>query len=145
MMSQPECSRHYLAPLYDSGRWDAFALRPGDVIIATPYKAGTTWTQYLCAMAIHGGPELPKPLPELSTWVDTKLHSLEYVLEIYESQPWRRVIKTHTPLDGLPYRKDISYVVCARNPRGSCRCAITMPISKPNGARRCCARRAWRT
>lgn len=116
-MRRPERTRHYVSPLYDSARWDAIALRPGDVIVATPYKAGTTWTQYLCAMAIHGGPKLPLPLSELTTWVDTKLNELDDVIAMFEGQPWRRVLKTHTPLDGIPYREDISYVVVARDPR----------------------------
>lgn len=116
-MRRPERSRHYVSPLYDSARWDAITLRPGDVIVATPYKAGTTWTQYLCAMAIHGGPDLPPPLSELTTWVDTKLNELDDVVTLFERQRWRRVLKTHTPLDGLPYREDISYVAVARDPR----------------------------
>jgi hypothetical protein len=33
----------------DSSRWDGFAFRPGDVVISTPPKCGTTWTQMLCA------------------------------------------------------------------------------------------------
>lgn len=118
-MKLPERSRHYMSPLYDSARWDSIALRPGDVIVATPYKAGTTWTQYLCAMALHGGPELPLPLSELTTWVDTKLNRLDDVISMFEGQPWRRVLKTHTPLDGLSYREDISYVAVARDPRGA--------------------------
>lgn len=116
-MFKPERTRHYTSPLYDSARWDALELRPGDVIVATPYKAGTTWTQYLCAMAIHCGPELPMLLSDLSPWIDTKLAPLDKVIAVLEAQPWRRIIKTHTPLDGIPYRDDISYVVCGRDAR----------------------------
>lgn len=34
-----------------------------------------------------------------------------------ESQQHRRIIKTHTPLDGLPYYAEVSYVFCGRDPR----------------------------
>jgi hypothetical protein len=68
-------------------------------------------------MAIHGGPDLPAKLSELSTWVDTKLNSLDEMVALFERQPGRRIFKTHTPLDGLPYREDVSYVVCGRDPR----------------------------
>lgn len=116
-MSKPERTRHYASPLYDSARWDALELRSGDIVVATPYKAGTTWTQYLCAMAIHGGPELPMRLSDMSPWLDTKLVPLNEAIAALEAQPWRRIIKTHTPLDGIPYRDDISYVVCGRDAR----------------------------
>jgi len=106
-----------VSPLYDSARWDAIALRPGDVIVATPYKAGTTWTQYLCMSAIHGTPELSASLSKLSPWADGKLYDLESVRTSLEAQTWRRVIKTHTPFDGLPYRGNLHYVVTARDPR----------------------------
>lgn len=116
-MKLPERTRHYVSPLFDSARWDSVALRPGDVIVATPYKAGTTWTQFLCMSAIHGTPELPAGLSALSPWADGKLYDLENVRTSLEAQQWRRVIKTHTPFDGVPYREDVSYVVTARDPR----------------------------
>ena len=34
--------RRYEASMYDSNRWDGFELRPGDIIISTPPKCGTT-------------------------------------------------------------------------------------------------------
>ncbi len=116
-MRLPERSRRYESAHYDSGRWSSIDLRPGDIVVATPNKAGTTWTQYLCAMALHGGPNLPAPLSELSVWTDTKFYELAEVVALYERQSWRRVFKTHTPLDGLPYREDVSYVVCGRDAR----------------------------
>ena len=54
--------RRYQATVYDSNRWDGFALRPGDIIISTPPKCGTTWTQMICALLILQEPELPLPL-----------------------------------------------------------------------------------
>lgn len=116
-MRPPERSRRYESLLYDNARWDSIAMRAGDVVVAAPYKAGTTWMQYLCAMALHGGPALPAPLVELSVWTDTRLYALDEVVELYARQPWRRVFKTHTPLDGLPYREDVSYIVCGRDAR----------------------------
>ena len=51
--------RRYEASMYDSNRWDGFELRPGDIIISTPPKCGTTWTQMICALLILQEPELP--------------------------------------------------------------------------------------
>ena len=50
--------RRYEASMYDSNRWDGFELRPGDIIISTPPKCGTTWTQMICALLILQEPEL---------------------------------------------------------------------------------------
>jgi aryl sulfotransferase len=38
----PERSRTYQNHHLDSTRWDGFTPRPDDIVIATPYKAGTT-------------------------------------------------------------------------------------------------------
>jgi aryl sulfotransferase len=44
--------RRYEASMYDSNRWDGFELRPGDIIVSTPPKCGTTRTQMNCALLI---------------------------------------------------------------------------------------------
>ena len=62
--------RRYEASMYDSNRWDGFELRPGDIIISTPPKCGTTWTQMICALLILQEPELPLLLDTLSPWID---------------------------------------------------------------------------
>ena len=45
--------RRYEASMYDSSRWDGFGLRPGDIIISTPPKCGTTWMQMICAQPLR--------------------------------------------------------------------------------------------
>src|SRR5687767_10791972 len=47
----------YRSIIADSARWDGFVFRPGDVVISTPPKSGTTWMQMLCALLIFDGPE----------------------------------------------------------------------------------------
>jgi aryl sulfotransferase len=101
----------------DSGRWDGFELRPGDIVISTPPKCGTTWTQMLCALLIFDGPDFPAPLDELSPWLDMCNQSIDDVRARLAAQLHRRFIKTHTPLDGIPLRDDVTYVVVGRDPR----------------------------
>ena len=113
----PQRTRHYLGPVYDSARWDAFRPRPGDIVVATPSKCGTTWTQMLCALLVHQTPDLPLPLTRLSRWLDRHTDPIESLVAEFEAQPWRRIVKTHTPFDGLPYYEQCSYVVCGRDPR----------------------------
>ncbi len=44
-MAGPACIRVYQNHPLDSTRWQHIALRPGDIVISTAYKAGTTFTQ----------------------------------------------------------------------------------------------------
>jgi hypothetical protein len=71
----------------------------------------------LCALLIFDGPDLPAPLSRLSPWLDQTIRPLDEVRAIYGAQRHRRFIKTHTPLDGLPLRDDVTYVVVGRDPR----------------------------
>jgi aryl sulfotransferase len=113
----------YRSIIADSARWDGFTFRPGDVVISTPSKSGTTWMQMLCALLIFDGPEFPAPLEEVSPWLDNCTRPLAAVTAAYAAQTHRRFIKTHTPLDGLPLHADVTYVVVGRDPRDA---AISM-------------------
>jgi hypothetical protein len=71
----------------------------------------------LCAMLIFDGPVFPASLSVLSPWLDQTIRPFDAVRAVYAAQPHRRFIKTHTPLDGLPMRDDVTYVVVGRDPR----------------------------
>lgn len=103
--------------IFDSARWQEIALRPGDIVISTPPKCGTTWTQMLCALLVFDGPDLPAPLEQLSPWVDMLNRPVGEVRELLDAQEHRRIIKTHTPLDGVPLHPEVDYVVVGRDPR----------------------------
>src|SRR6266849_3830431 len=109
--------RRYEASMYDSNRWDGFELRPGDIIISTPPKCGTTWTQMICALLILQEPELPLPLDTLSPWIDMVTRARTDVFANLAAQTHRRFIKTHTPLDGIPNDPMITYICVGRDPR----------------------------
>ena len=113
----PERTQHYKNFLVDSARWDNFEFRKGDIIISTPPKSGTTWTQMLCALLIFKRPEFDEPLTALSPWLDMDATPIEPVLAQLEAQTHRRFIKTHTPLDGLPYYPEATYLCVGRDPR----------------------------
>ena len=117
MTMKPVREHHYELPIFDSKRWDEFTPRDRDIIVCTSYKAGTTWTQMICALLIHNEPALPAPLGQLSPWLDARFASIDEIIANLNSQTHRRIIKTHTPLDGLPYFDNVDYVVCGRDPR----------------------------
>lgn len=113
-MSSPTV--RYVSADEDSGRWERFAFRPGDIVISTRSKSGTTWMQMICALLVFGSADLPAPLPELSPWLDHEIRPVADVVRRLEAQEHRRFVKTHTPLDGIPLDPRATYVVVGRHP-----------------------------
>jgi aryl sulfotransferase len=106
----------YRSPDEDSARWWDFALRPGDIVVSTRSKSGTTWVQMICLLLVFGTPQLPGALGELSPWLDWLVQPRDEVYARLDAQTHRRVIKTHTPLDGVPLDARATYVVVGRHP-----------------------------
>ena len=100
----------------DSARWLGFRFRPGDIVISTRRRTGTTWMQMICGLLIFQRPELPAPLWHLSPWLDHLVVPADVVYARLAEQPHRRFIKTHTPLDGIPADHRVTYIVTARHP-----------------------------
>lgn len=100
----------------DSGRWLDFEFRSDDIVISTRSKSGTTWVQMICALLIFRTRDLPRPLPELSPWLDWLALGKDEVFDDLAAQDHRRFIKSHTPLDGLPWDDRVTYIVTARHP-----------------------------
>jgi hypothetical protein len=107
---------HYQSPDEDSGRWLGFRFRPGDIVISTRRKTGTTWMQMICALLIFQTAELPDSLWHLSPWLDNLVVPLDFLYGQLAEQQHRRFIKTHTPLDGIPLDPQVTYIVTARHP-----------------------------
>jgi hypothetical protein len=129
-MGQPY---RYTSPDEDSARWSGFAFRPGDIVISTRSKSGTTWMQMICLVLIFGSPALPGPLSQLSPWLDWLVEPRQSVVARLDAQQHRRCIKSHTPLDGLPIDERATYIVVAREPQ---------PGADPSVHRTACAARA---
>jgi len=109
--------RRYRTFVSDSARWEGFAFRDDDIVISTPVKCGTTWMQMLCALLVFRTPSFPAPLAQLSPWLDMQTRPLDAVLGDLAAQRHRRFIKTHAPLDGLPFDARVTYLNVARDPR----------------------------
>jgi aryl sulfotransferase len=117
--SGPACTRLYRNHHLDSRRWEKVRFRPDDILISTSYKAGTTWTQRIVSLLIFGPGPLPAPLFALSPWIDARFFPipLETIVAGIEAQSHRRFLKTHLPLDGLPWDPDVKYVMVGRDGR----------------------------
>ena len=107
----------YKTLVFDSTRWDDFEFRPDDIVISTPAKCGTTWTQMICALLVLQTPTLDRPIGEISPWLDMLTRSRADVVADLDAQTHRRIIKSHTPRPGLPIDPNVTYIDVGRDPR----------------------------
>lgn len=122
----PVLTKHYHSHHLNSDGWDAVKYREGDIVIGTCIKAGTTWTQTIVANLLTGG-DLEKlgvnesngvGILDSSPWIDNRILALPVRdAGLAESLPSRRTLKTHLPLDGIPYSPDVKYIYVARDMR----------------------------
>ncbi len=112
----PPVPVRYQSPDEDSARWSGFPFRDGDIVISTRSKSGTTWMQMICALLVFQTAELPAPLGDLSPWLDRLTVPRGDLLDRLAAQRHRRIIKSHTPLDGIPIDPRATYIVVARHP-----------------------------
>ena len=112
-----DIGHEYQGVVADGRRWRSIQHRPGDIVITTPSKSGTTWLQMLVALLIFRTHDFPAPLGDISPWYDALFTPLDVINERLEAQDHRRFIKTHIPLDGLPLFEEVTYLVIGRDPR----------------------------
>jgi aryl sulfotransferase len=118
MTALPTLTHEYRNHHLDSTRWRIFEPRQGDVVVTTSYKSGTTWMQEILHFLIfRGAPDAP-PAVLSSPWIDARFREpLEVVKTALDGMEHRRFVKSHLPLDGLPYHPEVRYVVVGRDPR----------------------------
>jgi aryl sulfotransferase len=107
----------YTGLVYDSSRWEGFRFRPDDIVITTPPKCGTTWTQMICALLVFQTTTFESGLDRISPWLDMLTRDRASVVADLDAQTHRRFIKTHTPYDGLPHDPNVTYICVGRDPR----------------------------
>jgi aryl sulfotransferase len=100
----------------DSTRWDHVAFRDDDIVITTPYKTGTTWTQQIVCSLLHGPDVAYTRL--LSPWIDARFWGpIEPIAQGAEAMTSRRFMKSHLALDGMRWDERVSYIVVGRDSR----------------------------
>jgi aryl sulfotransferase len=111
----PQRVRVYESHNLNSHGWDGYTPRVGDVVIATALKAGTTWMQTIVGNLIFQDRPMPAPLWQLTPWLDARGGSPEEKLARIEGQTHPRFLKTHLPLDALPYFPTVRYIYVGRD------------------------------
>lgn len=111
--------RDYLS---NSVVWEEFLAQggfvEGDIVVADPFKAGTTWTQRIVQQILHNGEEPEGGLSDTSPWLDSSWGDHAGMLKILQEQReagMRRVMKSHLPADTLPIAPEARYVFVGRN------------------------------
>ena len=114
----PRVRHTYLNHHLDSTRWEAYAPRDDDIVIATYMKTGTTWMQSIVSHLIFQDLQT-RSLMEVSPWIDTSLWPItrDELAAVLDSIRHRRFLKSHLPLDGLPYYPSVKYIVVGRDAR----------------------------
>ncbi len=108
-------TRIYLDGVVDSRNWDHLALKAKDIVISTVSVGGAGWMQNILLRLVRRG----RPGQILSPWVDQAGADLTAMTMMLDAVPHRRVLTSHLPPDGLPFRADLSYIVVIHDPRDS--------------------------
>jgi aryl sulfotransferase len=112
--------RHVKDRVRDSRHWERYTPRPGDVIVATAPKVGTTWTQRIVSLLIFQS-AAPVPIMQVSPWVDCRFQiPIDVMISMLEAQTHRRVMKSHLPFDALPIYDEVKYIHTARGGLDAC-------------------------
>ncbi len=116
ILAPPTKTRTYQNHMLDSERWLQIDRRPDDIIIATPYKCGTTWMQTIVMHLIFQDLQ-PRQVDVVSRWVDAAPRPIADLCAVLDAQTHRRCLKSHLPLDGFYYRAEDKMIVVGRDPR----------------------------
>lgn len=117
MTDLPQQLRVYSNYALNGAAWRHYRPRAGDIVIATSLKAGTTWMQSIVEHLIFQHRKMPAPVWRLSPWLERRAARLADTLDLLEAQAHRRCIKTHLPLDALPYFPAVKYIYVGRDGR----------------------------
>lgn len=108
--------REYSGLVTNTDIWDSFDLRSDDVIVCTPPKSGTTWTLNIVMMLFHGRVVPDAGNRYAAPWLDCAFRDRAAIADSLNRMDQRRCIKTHTPMDGINYAREPTYIVVYRHP-----------------------------
>ncbi|XP_071975677.1 sulfotransferase 1C1-like isoform X3 [Engystomops pustulosus] len=102
--------------------WDTiynFQARDGDIVVASYPKSGTTWMQEILDLIVLDG-DVARSL-RAPCFIKVPFLEMGHTsLEVAESMPSPRILKTHLPVQLVPpsfWEKDVKVVYVARNPK----------------------------
>ena len=108
--------RDYKGHVTNTDVWSDFRLRPDDVIVDTPPKCGTTWMLNIVMMLIHGRAVPDAGGHQHAPWIDCNFRDRKEIAAFLDGLERRRCIKSHTPMDGIPFGPGPTYITVYRHP-----------------------------
>jgi aryl sulfotransferase len=115
-MEARKAVRNFVTVIEDSRRWADITYRDDDIVVSTPPKCGTTWTQGIISSLLWPAGDAPGTLSERSPWPDVRNRPIEEIALSLKNQHHRRFIKTHSPADCIPLDPRVLYVTVHRSP-----------------------------
>jgi aryl sulfotransferase len=110
----PVKTKEYVGWIFDSTKWNDFAIRDDDIIITTYAKSGTTWMQQIVGQLLSGGD--PSVYGDaISPFIESRIHPDP--VGKANAQTGRRFLKTHLPIETLPYSPAAKYIYVGRDAR----------------------------
>jgi len=91
-------------------------MRPGDIVISTPPKSGTTLMQGIINSLLWPDGDGPADLWATSPWIDLRFNDLDTFANL-NAQTHRRFLKSHTPADAIPIDDQCRYITVDRDLR----------------------------
>ncbi len=107
---------NFITVVEDSRRWRNVELRPDDIVVSTPPKSGTTWTQGMLLSMLWPDGQPPGTIRDVSKWPDNRRHHVDVMLADLAAIDHRRFIKTHSPGGTTPFSPDVSFITVYRDP-----------------------------
>jgi hypothetical protein len=95
---------------------------PHDVFICSYFKSGTNWTMQIAVQVAHRGAAAYDHIHDIVPWPDIAPRA-RFAVPLGDDRPRAaaptglRVIKTHLPLDRVPYSPAARYVCVVRDPK----------------------------
>eukprot|EP00049_Salpingoeca_infusionum_P012693 m.233994 g.233994 ORF g.233994 m.233994 type:complete len:314 (+) comp15251_c1_seq2:111-1052(+) len=109
---------------WDNAIWAHVEPNDGDIVVASAYKSGTTWTQNIALKIM--GQDIETNLNDVFPWIDmdpcdkiekrlpfNTLEAKKEQLSQLPSSP--RFLKTHLDLENLPFFDNVKYIYLSRN------------------------------
>ena len=109
-------------PTHDPRVLAHFIPRPGDVLITTAPKSGTTWLQQILHQLRTGGDTGFTSIDEVVPWLELPRRGVTWRQQLlaYERLPDPRVFKTHCTCEQTPHNDHVNIILSSRDPRDCC-------------------------
>lgn len=118
MAPAPAKTRIYQSEQFDGERWNDWKFRNDDIIVSTAMKSGTTWMLRIVGLLVFQDATKIDDEVMGAPWPDAAFAGpIEDILAAAEAMAHRRFMKSHVPIDGLPYNPNAKYINVVRDAR----------------------------